>query len=60
MAYEAKLLNTDWLRRRAFFVIKRTKLLDPDWLAVAYPEQAKLQENLLPDSDSDEIAFFHI
>ena len=23
--------------------------LDPDWLTVAYPEQAKLQETLLPD-----------
>ena len=30
-------------------VIKRAGLLDPDWLTVAYPEQAKLQENLLPD-----------
>ena len=29
-------------------------MLDPDWLTVAYPQQAKLQKNLLPDSDSDE------
>ena len=51
ITYGAKLLNADWLRRRGFFplitrallVIKRALLLDPDWLTVAYSEQAKLQ-----------------
>ena len=65
ITYGAKVLNSDWLRRTAFFslltraplIIKRARLLDADWLTNAYPEQAKSQENLLPDYDSDLTAF---
>ena len=47
-----------FLIMRALFVINFLWLLDPDWIAYpegypAYPELAKLQKNLLPDSDSD-------
>ena len=45
--YGAKLLNADWLRKRAFLlmlrvllVIKKAGLLDIDWLTVALQEKA--------------------
>ena len=47
-----------FLITRVVLVIKRARLVDPDWLTVSYLEQAKLHENLLPDSDSDEAVFF--
>ena len=30
--WRAKLIKTDWLMRRAFFLNSRAKLLGPDWL----------------------------
>ena len=43
-------------------MMKRARLLDPDWLTVAFSEQTKLhvQENLLPDSVSNKLLFVHI